>query len=441
MGGISVDFPEVRKLLAVGTGIGVEIGRDDLTVTAVRVRPSGARLLGSATIAGFRERAAAEWGAIYADFVKRAGASHLSATVLLPRHEVIVRLLSMPGVSDRDLAAAIQFQIDSLHPFPEDQAVYAFTRLGAGGAILVAITRKDVLDRYIGLFAEAGVKVSAFTFSGAALYSAARLVSRPPAGGFVSFVETGETLEAYGESGAKALFSATFDVPRERAVELAASELRLEPGFEPLEAPALLPEPTGAPECFDFSRNALAYAAALAGACPRLALPVNLLPPEYRTSNSRAMYVPAAALALMVVLCVAALAAITPIEDRRYMRALEAEIRKLEPLANKAGALDRKIDATRARSRLLDDFRSHSKADLDAIAELTKLLEPPTALNSLELARNAVTLNGGAEQASPLLKLLDGSNLFEGSRFMVPLMRSGKFEGFRVHALRKGAAR
>ncbi|MGE5645903.1 MAG: hypothetical protein ACM336_08950 [Acidobacteriota bacterium] len=432
---------EARKLLAIGSGVGIEIGSEDLTVAAVRARPSGARLLGSATIAGFRGRAAAEWGAIYSDFLKRAGAGHLSATVLLPRHEVIVRLLSMPGVADRDLAAAIEFQIDSLHPFPEGQAVYAHARMGEGGAVLVAIARRDTLDRYVALFAEAGVKVSSFTFSGAVLHSAARLVTRPPAGGFVSFLEKDGALEAYGESGARAIFSATFDAPRERAVELAASELRLEPGFEPIETTALLPAPKGAPQEFDFSRNALAYAAALAGACPRLALPVNLLPKEFRVSNSRVMYVPAAVLALAVVACIAALAAINPIEDRRYMRGLEAEIRKLEPLANRAGALDKTIEATRARTRLLDDFRRHSKADLETLEGLTKLIEPPAVLNSLELTRNTVTLGGAAEQASALLKLFDGSSLLEGSRFVVPITRQGKFEAFRVRAARKGAAR
>ena len=229
-----MEIPELRRVLAVGAGIGIEIRRDDLIVNAVRVRPSGARLLGAAAFPGFRKRAAADWGAAYADFVKRAGAGHLSATVLLPRNEVILRLLAMPGVADRDLASAISFQIDSLHPFPEGQAAYSWARLGKTGAVLVAIARQDTLDRYIGLFAEAGVKVAAFTTSGAAFYSAARLITRPPAGGFLTFTDTGEVLEAYGESEAKALFSASFDPAEERARELAASELRLEPGSETL---------------------------------------------------------------------------------------------------------------------------------------------------------------------------------------------------------------
>jgi hypothetical protein len=429
----------IRRLLAIGSGIGVEIGRDDLTVIAVRVRPGGARLLGAATIAGFRERAAAEWGSIYADFTRRAGAGHLSATVLLPRDEVIVRVLSLPGVADRDLDAAIQFQLDALHPFPEDQAVSSWSRLGKGGAVLVAIARQDVLDRYISLFAEAGIKVAGFTFSGAVLYSAVRLLNSPPADGFVAFAGGGQEYEAYGESVAKPLFSAVFEEPVERAAELASAELRLPAEAQPLEARDLLPVPAGAPEGFDLSRDALAYAAALAGACPRLALPVNLLPAQYRSAGTRWIYVPTAALAALMLAALVALVTIQPVEDRKYMRAIQAEIRKLEPQARQAGALDRAIAATRARTLLLDDLRRRSHFDLDAVGELTKLLQPPVYLRSLEVSREAVTLYGDAEVSDQLLKILDESKLFEGSKFTVPLTRNGKLETFRIRSLRKEA--
>jgi hypothetical protein len=434
---MTVDFPELRKLLAVGAGIGIEIEDDSLRVAAVRVWPGGVRLLGAALISGFRERTAAGWGAVYADFLKQTGASHLAATVLLPRRDVIVRLLTLPGVADRDVAAAIRFQIDSLHPFPEEQAACAWTRL-ASGAVLVAITRKDTLERYISLFSEAGVKVAAFTFSAAALYSAIRLISRPPVGGFLAFFASGGVLEAYGESETRPIFSAAFELPPERAAGLAAAELRLDPAAEPLDAAALLPAPLGAPADFDLSRNALTYAAALAGACPRLALPINLLPPENRRSNSRAIYLPTVALAALILLCVAALASITPVEDHAYLRALQTETARLQPLARKAASLDRAIETTRARTRLLDQFRRGFKSDLDAIAEVNKLLEPPAYLNSLDLARDSVTLSGNAEHAETLLKLLDGSPLFQGSEFTVPLTPSGKFQSFRIRTGRKG---
>ncbi|HXN47743.1 MAG TPA: hypothetical protein VN893_13945 [Bryobacteraceae bacterium] len=428
----------MRRLLAIGTGVGIEIEDDVLRVAAVRVRPSGARLLGAATINGFRERTAAGWGAVCTDFLKRTGASHLAATVLLPRRDVVVRLLALPGVKDQDIASAIDFQIDSLHPFPEEQATYAWTRLGGGGAVLVAITRKDTLERYFGMFSEAGVKVAAFTFSAAVLYSASRLLARPPAGGFLAFTAAGEGLEAYGESEARPLFSAAFDVPRDRATELASAELRLDSDAEPVDIATLLPNPGGAPPDYDLSRNALAYAAALAGACPRLALPLNLLPAENRSSNSRVIYVPTVALLAAALISVGALASITPVKDREYLRALETETARLQPLARKAGEADRAIEATRARTRQLDDFRRRSKAALDSLAEVNKLIEPPAYLTNLDMAADSITVAGSAEHAEPLLKIFDSSPLYQGSEFTVPPSPNGTMQMFRIRAARKG---
>ncbi len=61
-----------RKWLAFGTGVGIEMGREDLIVTVVRLRPSGVRVLGELTIPRFREQPAAEWGEAYASFLAEA---------------------------------------------------------------------------------------------------------------------------------------------------------------------------------------------------------------------------------------------------------------------------------------------------------------------------------------------------------------------------------
>jgi len=52
---------DLRKLLAFGSGVGIEIGATDLEVAAVRVRPTGIRVLGRVTIPNFAGRPAAEW--------------------------------------------------------------------------------------------------------------------------------------------------------------------------------------------------------------------------------------------------------------------------------------------------------------------------------------------------------------------------------------------
>ena len=108
---------EYKKWLAIGTGVGIEIGHEDLQITVTRVRPSGVSVLGSLTIHKFREQPAAEWGDVYANFLRKLGQRHIAAQVLLPREAVVVRQVQLPGVADKDMAAALKFQIDSLHPF------------------------------------------------------------------------------------------------------------------------------------------------------------------------------------------------------------------------------------------------------------------------------------------------------------------------------------
>ena len=104
---------DFRKWIAIGTGAGIEIGSDDLNITVARVRPGGVQILGSLNILKYREQPAASWGATYADFLRKLGGSYLTATVMLPRHDVIVRQISLPGVLNRDVPAALNFQIDA----------------------------------------------------------------------------------------------------------------------------------------------------------------------------------------------------------------------------------------------------------------------------------------------------------------------------------------
>ena len=210
----------LRKWFAVGSGVGLEIagprGSESLRVSAVRVRPQGARVLGGFTVEDFQHQPAATWGADYAAFLGKLGIGHVAANVVLPRHEVILRQLSLPGVSGSDLAGAVQFQLDGLHPYSEDDVVSSWTRLEHSSTVLVAIARADTIQRYATLFAEAGIKIAGFTSSAAVIYSALRLFGATPPAEVLAY-EAGESgVEIYGESPAKPVFSAAFHISRAR---------------------------------------------------------------------------------------------------------------------------------------------------------------------------------------------------------------------------------
>ena len=427
-----------EKWLAIGTGVGVEIGRDDLECTVVRVRPSGVSILGSLEIRRFRDQPAAEWGAVYGNFLKKLGQSHLAAHVLLPREAVIVRQVPMPGVSDKDLAAALKFQIDSLHPYPEEDVVSDFARIGKTPAVLIGICRRSVVDEYAALFAEAGLKVSAFTFPAASLYSAVRLFGTPPADGFLALGEHQAEWEAYGESPSRPLFSARMDESYDRAQALALSELRLPPETEALALPDILPVPVARPAEYEVGGSAILYATALAGACPWRSLPTNLLPPDLRRASSRLIYVPTAVLATLVVIAAVMLSAYSSYEDKRYLAKLQVEIQRMQPKAQQAAKLDQRIVAVRNHAQALDNFRRRLKDDMNAINDLTNILAPPAWLNSLQLTRDAVSISGEADRAESLLKMLDSSKQFRRSEFMLPIARGANGEMFSIHSAREG---
>lgn len=428
---------KARKWLAIGTGVGIEAGARDLNVVAVRVRPSGARILGSLTIHNFREQPASEWGLVYANFLAKLGASHLAAVAILRRPEVTVRPVALPGVTTKDMEGALQFQLDSLHAYPEQDAVFGWARAGRADSVLVGVARRQTVDYYTTLFAEAGVKLAALTFSASVLYGASRLLSIPSPEGILALEETDGQTEAYGESEARGVFSAMIPAPALRARGMALAELRLNPEMEAATFAGLLPVPSALPADFDLSRNAVPYAAALAGACPRLALSLNLLPPEQRQTGSRAIFIPTAVLASLVLLLVAALGISGTVENHRYMGELRSQIQSTGEQALRVQALDRKIADSRRRIQTLDAFRAGSKSDMDTLAALTKTLAPPTWLRSLDLTPQQLDIFGDTDHAATVVKSLDRIPGLKNSEFAMPLTRSGDFETFRIRSHRE----
>jgi Tfp pilus assembly protein PilN len=432
----------LKKISAFGSGVGIQItgprGAESLHIAAVRVRPGGARLTGSLTIEDFRRQPAAEWGATYAAFLRKLGLAHASAVVLLPRADVILRPMPLPGVSNKDLDNAVRFQIDGLHPYGDDDVYPAWCRLPGNSTVLVAIVRRDAIERYAAPFEEAGVRVGAFTCSAAAIYSGLRLFGETPAAELLAVDDStglgsSGAQEFYGESPARPLFSAVFestslDASNDRGPARAAAELRIAPGTEPVALAALLQ-----------SDSPLPFAAGLCSACPHSSLPFNLLPAERRQTGSPLRWVPSAVLAVAVLLLAGWLAFFPAYEKRKYLRSLEQQIAAATPAANRAAAIDKQVDDMRRRIQLLDTLRAQPKADTDVLAELTRILTPPTWVNLMQLSAKQVVVSGETPESAPLLSLLDASKLFKGSEFQgSPTRLAGGVEQFRIKTNREG---
>ena len=426
-----------NRLLIFGTAAAIELGERNLQAVIVRARPGGAFVSAKTTIADFRTRSPKEWGSEYHKWLRSNGERNLSSVIVLPRHESIVRVVAMPGVAKKDIANAIGYQVDALHPYGDEEVAFGWSALlennPAAGNVLLGMMRRTTLDTYLRLFQEAGIPSSGFTFSASALHAALHLYGKPPAE-FLAYAEDeAGVVEVYGQSAARPVFSAEFHLPPARALALARAELRLT-------ATALAPEPLTAilprPKSLGHF-PALAFAGALAqiGAWRRPY--ANLLPAEQRTSRSRARFIPTVILGTALAVAGGGWLYYQQMREQQYLDELSSEIRKVQPLANQAPVLDKRTEDHRARVKLIDDYRKRGQGFVEVMAELTRLLPPPIWTQSVEITQDTVTISGEADNAATLLKILDSSPLFRNSELMMGVVRVQQAESFRIRLQRK----
>jgi hypothetical protein len=399
-----------------GAGVGIEIRGEDLRVVLVKSRPSGVSVLGALEVKGFRDKPAAEWGRDYASLLREHGLSHVAATVCLPRVEVVVRQLRLPPMPEKERASAVRYQIDGLHPYGDEEVCFAYATVQDGGkerpsTVVVALARRDSIDRWANLFEEAGVGVSCFTLGEATLSTALRL--RPePAPHPLMLVEADEqSLHIYGESSTRPLLSAEFPLrsaPPARALRMAISDLRVgadqtvrlavfgpaaseaaaelrdaSGAVEPGSIEELFPTPLAAPGGFELRDQLRGFAVGLEAACPRVGWQANLLPEERRTADSRWRWAPTAALLALLALLGLGFLTRPWVQDKAYANALRERIEKYEnAVAEARNAKARAEDARRklAILRGLSDRTAERSGDPQ---------RPLSARPSLGLAQSA----------------------------------------------------
>jgi len=421
----------LRRARIFGTGFGIAIAGANLEAVIVRSRPSASAVSASTVITGFSSRPAAEWGSELLRFLAGAGEPQLAATVVLPREEVIVRTVRLAGVAEKDIASAIELQLDTIHPWEDEPVEWAWWRVTPAD-VVVGVVRQSVLSHYETLFSEAGIPLAAATFSSAVIYAALRL-RHVPASIFCYLSPAPGRVEVYGESEARPCYSAGFTLAPERALAVARAELRIAPDQPALDLSQALPE--------SGSVSPLATAAALAASAPMLLRFANLLPAERRASHARARYLlPVVLGVLLVIALLGVFIAFPLLNEHRYTADLTAEFNRLQVPALRVQSIDKQLTTHRARIAALDEFRKRPQADLDLMNELVRLLPPEVWTSSIEISPESVTLTGEADQAAPLLKLLDSSPLFEKSEFITSVTHNGSVDQFRIKTMRRGRA-
>ena len=473
----------------LGTSIGIAVRDKHLEVVCLRGRWRRLVVTGFLRIEDYLARPAAEVAQQYQRFRKQNHALATSAMVALPRGAGLVRTLELPAGVAPNLAQAVAYQVDSLHPFEEGSVYFDYAVLpqlpaedsgdgpvknGQGGrlSVAVALVEKTALDQLYEWFCRAEIPVAGFTFSTAALYQALARFGlagrRPfkPHGArrpLLLLDQCGETVEILGlaADGAFCSREVPATAPLEREVQLSAAELRLKPDQSPallytgqagpgpldmldmgeparpsrarLEEGVVAVTPEVRPAEFYLREHFVAYAAALAGlerhlpgAAPKPGLRWNLLPSDKRIYQSHWAHATASLLALCVLALALTWAAVGDVQDRLYASWLDGRIRALSPRVGYLEKLDYRQKALLEKLALLHGEQQDITRKLEAWQELTRLLPNSAWLQSLQFIDHQVIAQGVAESASALLQAVNQSPHFEQAEFTGAIARENE---------------
>ena len=307
--------------------------------------------------------------------------------------------------------------------------------------MLVGIVRRQVVDHYRALFSEAGILVNSFTFSAAAVHAAIRLNGAAMREGFVALGRTADRRRrglrrkpgapgvlrrvqpaAAARRGARARRAAPAARHAGPHARTGSSQAGRQSGGK-----RSLPQRT---TVRDGAGRGLSPAGAVGERAAAGAPPLQFPRDSHSDPGAGG---PAAA---------ARRRACSPgrrYADSKYLAGINAEIARVEPVATRAMALDRQIGKARAQTQLLDRFRAQTRLDLDALNELTRLIEPPAWTSVIDLSRETARITGEARDAAPLVKLLDSSPFFENSApdFINRANNGGAGEMFQIHTSRE----
>ena len=172
------------------SGVGIESSGESFRAVAVKRQWKRVRVLDWLEIPQYRQLEPAECGQRYREFLRKNGLKAPWTVVALPRSAALLRCLNFPQAVAKELAQAVEYQLDGLHPFEEGSVYWDFSvwqkpekslweraaaeQESAPGRldVLVAIAQKKSVEETTAWFQEAGIGVSQFSATAALLCGA-----------------------------------------------------------------------------------------------------------------------------------------------------------------------------------------------------------------------------------------------------------------------------
>ncbi len=419
---------------------GFEVAGDDLRVTVVRAAFNNRRLISSFVVEDFVGMGTDERRAELEKVAERHQFRSARAFLSLPESTGMVRYLELPVEVRESLRPAVEFQVESLSPWPKEEIYWGMSSKDRGKPgkplhVTIAIITREGLDPWIDLFSSASLPLTGATLSTLACAHAATELwpdARPTVlvGLESEYAEgclvhdgrmTSLRVDEAGSSSQRAasVIARLASLARVASLESArtiAHGSKLEDLDE--DNPRLpLKGTVGRPRGLF---GALAAALSGIGESP---FAVNIIPSQRRHRSNQAQLVPTFVLVLLLILVGTALGLRGPYQWSVYASELENAIRAVAPTVRDLTDQETELNALSEKYRALSVHLTGGDSTFELLLELVRVLPPDTWLSAVSLQQGAATITGFSGSASEIQRLIEESPLFEDAEFASSVTR------------------
>ena len=436
-------------MIFLKTGVGIELRGEDILLAAVQSNFSKAAFTSFLRITDYPRFARVDLCGAIDRFFRDNGLSRESVVLGVSRKDCVIRYLDLPLEVKGNLAEVVRYQVQAFEPNEEDGFYYDYAPLESAPGqkrltILLVMVRKSFLDKQLALLHEIGIRpliVACGSIGIANMY----LATQKDAGNKTFFLANAgkSELELFALRNGQLIYSRevqknddqSWDGLLRGEINEAAARLRFGPDTI-LEKIVLTGESSRAvyEEIKDYipdidllerafplaaseiNRQSIQEATAVCGlaftaieASPAVRL--NLLPPALRRRQGRWGIAVAAALGAVILLLLAGLGLIEPVQNGRRLAALEAETEKLEGQVRLVRGLETRSGSLEAQRKQMSGLLNDSDRNLDILKYLTEIFPNDTYLTSYTNSEGAIILNGQSGSYSDLDARLQKSPL------------------------------
>lgn len=437
-------------MIYLKTGVGIELRGDDILLAAVQSNFSKAALTRFMRITDYPRFTRADLCGVIDRFFRDNGLGRESVVLGIPRKDCVIRYLDLPLEARDNLREVVRYQVQAFEPTEEDGFYYDYTPLeGAPGqkrlAVLLAMVRKSFLDKQLALLRELGIRPLIVAFGSAGIANM-YLAARKDVGDKTFFLaDAGKSeLELFALRNGQLIYSREVSKNETQSwsdlllgeINEAAARLRLGPDGV-LEKIVLTGESSRdtyeeirerIPECELLERSfplasevnsqTISEAAAVCGlaftaSASNPAVKLNLLPPDLQRRRGRLGIAVAAAMGVIILLLLAGLSLVKPMQDNQRLALLEKETQTLESRVRIVRDLQSREEKLETQRKLLADLLNDDDRNLDILKYLTETFPEDTYLSSYTYNKGVISFGGESGSFSDLSSQLEKSPLLK----------------------------